>query len=185
MRQRQRLLLKPVNRIWSIASLQEFKPVAWAQDTNIYEVNLRQYTQEGTFNAFIKELPRLRDMGIEIFGLCPLRPSVKKKGWAHWAAIMHAAVIPKRIRNLARSAILSNLVAAAHELGFKVLIDWVANHTGWDHEWTTEHPEFYRRNLDGHFYDAHGWDDVIDLNYDNETLRQAMISCHGILVGRM
>ena len=59
------------------------------------------------------------------------------------------------------------LVDQAHEYGFKVLIDWVANHTGWDHIWTTEHPEFYRKNTDGDFYDSHGWADVIDLNYDS------------------
>ena len=64
---------------------------------------------------------------------------------------------------------------AAHELGFKVIIDWVANHTGWDHRWTREHPDYYRRNHEGNFYEIHGWDDVIDLNYDNKELHVSMI----------
>jgi glycosidase len=68
-----------------------------------------------------------------------------------------------------------NLVYTAHLLGFKVIIDWVANHTGWDHRWTKEHPEFYRMNAEGNFFDANGWEDVIDLNYYNSSLRSEMI----------
>ncbi len=55
------------------------------------------------------------------------------------------------------------------------MIDWVANHTGWDHRWTREHPEYYRKDHEGNFFDSHGWEDVIDLNYDNAALRQAML----------
>ena len=77
------------------------------------------------------------------------------------------------------------LVDQAHEFGFKVLIDWVANHTGWDHVWTTEHPEFYRKNTDGHFYDAHGWADVIDLNYDSPELQIGHDRGHAVLGGNL
>ena len=68
------------------------------------------------------------------------------------------------------------LVNKAHDLGFKVIIDWVANHTGWDHEWVTSHPEYYKVNAAGNFYDNNGWQDVIDLNYYDHAMRNAMIA---------
>jgi alpha-amylase len=153
-----------------------FTAVEWSNDTNIYEVNLRQYTEEGTFNAFIKELPRLRGMGIETLWFMPVTPISKEKRLGTLGSYYACSSYIKTNPEYGTVNEFKNLVAAAHDLGFKVLIDWVANHTGWDHEWTTEHPDFYRRNLDGHFFDAHGWDDVIDLNYDNEELNNTMIS---------
>jgi glycosidase len=155
--------------------MERFKTADWALDTNIYEVNLRQYTPEGTFNAFLKELPRLRDMGIETLWFMPITPIsvVKRLGTlgSYYACSSYTKTNPE----YGTIEDFRNLVAAAHSLGFKVIIDWVANHTGWDHEWTKSNPEFYRRNADGQFYDNHGWEDVIDLNYDMEPLQQAMI----------
>jgi glycosidase len=69
-----------------------------------------------------------------------------------------------------------NLVKKAQTSGFKVIIDWVANHTGFDHHWTKDHPEYYMKNEKGEFYDSHGWQDVIDLNYYNGALRESMIA---------
>jgi glycosidase len=153
----------------------EFNPVSWATDSNIYEVNLRQYTREGSFRAFAKHLPRLRDMGIEILWFMPITP-ISKLGrlgtlGSYYACSDYLTTNPE----FGSVEDFKWLVDQAHELGFKVLIDWVANHTGWDHVWTAGHPEFYRRNLDGHFYDQHGWADVIDLNYDSQELRITMI----------
>ena len=153
-----------------------FKTLEWANDTNIYEVNLRQYTQEGTFNAFIKELPRLRDMGIEILWFMPITPISEEKRLGTLGSYYACSSYVKTNPEYGTVSDFKNLVAAAHELGFKVLIDWVANHTGWDHEWTREHPEFYRRNLDGQFFDNNGWADVIDLNFDNQELWKKMIA---------
>ena len=156
--------------------MEQFPIVEWANNTNIYEVNLRQYTQEGTFNAFIKELPRLRHMGVEILWFMPVTPISLDKRLGTLGSYYACSSYVQTNPEYGSISDFKNLVAAAHELGFKVLIDWVANHTGCDHEWTREHPDFYRRNLDGHFFDAHGWNDVIDLNYDNEELHAKMIS---------
>src|SRR5687767_3242748 len=55
-------------------------PPEWAKNANIYEVNIRQYTPEGTFNAFREHLPRLRDMSVEILWLMPIHPiSIPKR----------------------------------------------------------------------------------------------------------
>jgi alpha-amylase len=153
----------------------QFIPVSWSSNTNIYEVNLRQYTEEGTFQAFEKELPRLKDMGIEILWFMPITPISEKMRQgslgSYYACSDYTATNPE----FGSLEDFKQLVAAAHSLQFKVILDWVANHTGWDHRWTTEHPEFYRRNHDGNFFDAHGWVDVIDLNYDLPEVNQAVV----------
>jgi glycosidase len=152
-----------------------FRPVEWIYPAAIYEVNVRQYTPEGTFNAFCREMPRLRDMGIEVLWFMPITPiSVEKRLGSlgsYYACSDYTAVNPE----FGVLDDFNRLVKYAHELGMKVIIDIVANHTGWDHRWTREHPDFYRRSPDGQFFDAHGWADVIDLNYDNPALRAAMI----------
>lgn len=147
----------------------------WIYSTNIYEVNIRQYTQEGTFHAFAAELPRLKDMGIEVLWFMPVTPISHEKRLgslgSYYACSDYAAVNPE----YGTLDDFRHLVQSAHALGLKVIIDWVANHTGWDHRWITEHPDFYRRDIDGHFFDQHGWADVIDLNYDNKALWEAML----------
>lgn len=155
--------------------MSDFKPVAWSTDTNIYEVNLRQYTPAGTFAAFEKELPRLRNMGIEVLWFMPVTPisTLKRLGslGSYYACSDYTAINPE----YGTMDDFKQLINAAHELNFKVIIDWVANHTGWDHRWTREHPDYYKKSNEGNFYDAHGWADVIDLNYDNPALQAAMI----------
>ena len=153
----------------------EFHPAGWSTDSNIYEVNIRQYTREGSFRAFADHLPRLKDMGVEMLWFMPITP-ISLEGrlgtlGSYYACSDYMNTNPEfgTIRDF------QWLVDQAHELGFKVLIDWVANHTGLDHVWTREHPDFYRRNADGQFYDANGWKDVVDLNYDSSELRTAMI----------
>ncbi|HEY4288311.1 MAG TPA: alpha-amylase family glycosyl hydrolase [Puia sp.] len=151
-----------------------FRPVDWIYSSNIYEVNLRQYTPEGTIAAFCREMPRLRDMGIDVLWFMPITPISKEKRLgslgSYYACSDYTDVNPE----FGTVEDFSRLVKEAHGLGFKVIIDIVANHTGWDHRWTREHPDFYRRNLDGQFFDPNGWEDVIDLNYDNPELRKAM-----------
>lgn len=153
----------------------DFKPLEWVLNTNIYEVNLRQYTPEGTLNAFKGHLPRLKDMGVEVLWFMPLTPISKlnRKGslGSYYACSSYTAINPE----YGTKQDFLSLVEEAHLLGFKVIIDWVANHTGCDHEWTKSHPEFYKRNEFGVFYDQHGWDDVIDLDYANREMRLSMI----------
>jgi len=154
----------------------DFYPLSWATDSNIYEVNLRQYTKEGSFRAFSTHLPRLRDMGVEILWFMPITP-ISRMGMlgtlgSYYACSDYITTNPE----FGSVADFRWLVDQAHQLGFKVIIDWVANHTGWDHVWTKYHPEYYRKNPEGLFYDSNGWADVIDLNYDSADLRSAMIS---------
>ncbi|MEG2333632.1 alpha-amylase family glycosyl hydrolase, partial [Chryseobacterium sp.] len=147
----------------------------WKHTTNIYEVNVRQYTKEGTFKAFEKEMPRLKNMGVKTLWFMPITPiaQLNKKGsmGSPYAASDYVSINPE----LGTISDFKQMVNEAHRLGFKVIIDWVANHTGWDHVWTKSHPEFYLKDPDGSFHKASGMDDIIELDFSNKEMRLAMI----------
>lgn len=154
---------------------------AWAINANIYEVNLRQYSTEGTIAAFEAQLPRLKEMGVDILWFMPIYPisEVKRKGTkgSYYAIADYTAVNPE----FGTMEEFKSLVAKIHEMGMYVVLDWVANHTGWDHTWITEHPEWYTMNGDtirhphGNDGNPTDWYDTAELDYDNEDMRAAMI----------
>jgi glycosidase len=154
-----------------------FLPVSWSSNVSIYEVNIRQYTQEGSFEAFRPHLKRLAEMGISILWFMPITPISSKNRKGRLGSYYASSSYRKTNPEFGSMEEWKRLVAEAHTLGMKVIIDWVANHTGCDHEWAESNPEFYKRDLSGQFYDAHGWDDVIDLDYENPEMRLEMISC--------
>ena len=160
----------------NISSMQtRFKPVEWMHNTNIYEVNIRQFTAAGTFNAFVRELPRLKDMGVKTLWFMPVTPIAQKnkKGslGSYYACSDYTAINPE----FGTLDDFKSLVKQAHEMGFKVIIDWVANHTGWDHIWTKEHPEYFLKDsATNDFKRASGMDDIIELDFSNKDLRMAM-----------
>ncbi|MEI9946666.1 MAG: alpha-amylase family glycosyl hydrolase [Chitinophagaceae bacterium] len=154
-----------------------FKPLDWVHSTNIYEVNVRQYTAEGTFNAFAKELPRLIDMGVQVLWFMPIYPigEVNRKGTI--GSYYSISDYKKVSSDYGTFDDFKNLVNQAHALGFKIILDWVANHTAWDHVWTKSHPDFFTKDHAGNFRPPFpDWADVIDLNFDNKELWSEMIS---------
>lgn len=154
----------------------DFKPVEWAHATNIYEVNIRQYTFEGSFKAFARHLPRLRDMGVGTIWFMPITPIAKKnrKGalGSYYACSDYLSVNPE----FGTLDDFKQVVKEAQSLGMKVIIDWVANHTGWDHVWTESNRDFYVTDRGGSLMPPFPeWEDTLKLNYDNPRLRKAMI----------
>lgn len=154
----------------------------WALKANIYEVNIRQYTPEGTIAAFARHLPRLKKMGVDILWLMPVFPisKTKRKGTlgSYYAVSDYRAVNPE----FGTKSDFRSLVELTHALDMRIVLDWVPNHTGWDHKWIRTKPEFYNKCKDGHiteplnhFGEPMGWTDVADLNYSNRELRKAMI----------
>ncbi|MEZ4858729.1 MAG: alpha-amylase family glycosyl hydrolase [Flavobacteriaceae bacterium] len=165
----------------------------------IYEANIRQYSPEGTFNAFAQDIPKLKELGVKIIWLMPIHPismaKRKAKGdllvadiedpeerkkylGSPYAVANYTAVNP----DMGTMEDFSAMVDIAHENGMYVILDWVPNHTGWDHPWITEHPEYYTKNNKGEITDPiqdngepWGWTDVADLNYGNQEMRKAMI----------
>ncbi len=156
----------------------------WAKNANIYEVNIRQYTPEGTLKAFTRHLPRIHAMGVDILWLMPIFPvsQERRKGTlgSYYAVADFRQVNPE----FGTMEDFKFLLQAAHNAGLRVILDWVPNHTGWDHPWISAHPEYYTQNAEGQIIDpidpktgkSWGWTDVADLNYANPDLRKAMIS---------
>jgi glycosidase len=155
--------------------IDSFKQVSWANTASIYEVNIRQYTAEGTFKAFEKHLPRIKEMGIDIIWFMPITPisQVNKKGslGSYYACSSYTKISPE----FGSETDFKDLVDAAHALGMKVIIDWVANHTGCHHEWMQANPSWFTQDAAGNFTEHNGWDDVVDLNFDNPLMRIALI----------
>lgn len=148
----------------------------WSKDAVIYEVNIRQHTLEGTFNAFSEDIPRLKAMGIDILWIMPIHPVGEKnrKGnlGSYYSITDYKSVNPE----FGSKEDFRKLVKTAHSNGMKLIIDWVANHTAWDHPWTESHPEYYVKNAAGEFQPpVADWSDVIHLDYSNAELRNAML----------
>ncbi|WP_121354529.1 alpha-amylase family glycosyl hydrolase [Flavisolibacter nicotianae] len=148
----------------------------WIRHTNIYEVNLRQYTAEGTIRAFAAHLPRLRDMGVETLWFMPITPIAQKNKKGSMGSYYACSDYTSVAEEFGTVDDFKNLVQQAHDMGFKVILDWVANHTGWDHWWTVEHPDWYEKDEHtGDFKKASGMDDIIELDFKNPVMRKAMI----------
>ena len=166
----------------------------------IYEVNIRQYSESGTFEAFTNDIPHLKELGVKIIWVMPIFPISKTKRKATGGDFAYLIEDEdKRNRMLGSYYAVSDftkvnpefgtindfrkMIKTAHENGMFLILDWVPNHTGWDHKWLTTNPEYYTQNEKGEVIDpinpdsgeSWGWADVADLNYDNMNMRQEMI----------
>ena len=163
---------------------------AWSRDANIYEVNIRQYSKEGTINAFAAHLPRLKKMGVDILWLMPVQPIGEKnrkgKLGSYYAVRDYTAINPE----FGTMDDMKRMVKQAHGLGMRVILDWVANHTAWDNPWVTQHDDWYKKNNNGEIYpvtfhegaEPEYWTDVVALDYSKPEVWNAMIDAMGFWV---
>lgn len=145
------------------------------ENSVIYELNTRQFTDEGTFKAAQSQLPRLKDLGVDIVWLMPIYPigEMERKGTlgSYYAIKDYCATNPE----FGTLDDFDAFVKKAHELGMKVILDWVANHTSPDHPWVTEKPsEWYYRDEKGKTIVEYDWTDIAKLNYECPEVRKAM-----------
>jgi glycosidase len=150
----------------------------WSKNAVIYEVNIRQYTPEGTFNAFATHLPRLKDLGVDILWLMPINPigiKNRKEPLGSYYSVRDYKDVNPEFGNLDD---FKNLVAKAHELGFHVIIDWVPNHSSWDNKLAVEHPDWYTKDAKGNFIPPLGfdWTDVIQFDWSKKELQDYMLN---------
>ncbi|WP_457420727.1 alpha-amylase family glycosyl hydrolase [Roseateles sp. P5_E7] len=149
---------------------------SWARNATLYQINTRQFTPEGTLRAAEAQLPRLKNLGVDILWLMPIHPigQVNRKGalGSPYAVSDYLAVNPE----LGTLADLKRFVDTAHSLGLKVILDWVGNHTAWDNVLVKSHPDWYDRDEQGGFRPTpwYDWDDIIDLDYSKPALRRYM-----------
>ena len=146
----------------------------WAVDGTIYELNTRQFTPEGTFKAATAQLEKIKDLGVDIIWVMPIQPIGKKdrKGTlgSYYAIADYTAFNPE----FGTRADFEEFVAKAHSLGMKVILDWVANHTSPDNVWATN-PGWHKRDSLGQMKIQYDWYDIVELDYENQDMRRAMI----------
>lgn len=147
----------------------------WSRNAVIYEVNLRQFTDSGTITAFDAQLPRLKELGVDILWFMPVYPISEKnrKGelGSYYAVKDYKAFNPE----FGTLEQFKETVGKAHDLGMKVILDWVPNHSGCDNAWVEEHPDWYARNDAGEMFGPYDWTDVYKFDYSNPEMRAAMV----------
>jgi len=158
----------------SCAKQAETRHPQWAYDATIYELNTRQLTEEGTFRAAEAVLPMLRENGIDIIWVMPCQPigKITRKGTlgSYYSIIDYCQINPE----FGTREDFEHFLATAHEMGFKVILDWVANHTAPDSEWTKNEGWHYRDSL-GNLMVQYDWTDISKLDYHNQDMRNAML----------
>ncbi len=147
----------------------------WSRNAVIYEVNLRQYTDSGTVTAFARELPRLKELGVDILWMMPIHPISKdgRKGTlgSYYAVADYKAFNPE----FGTIDQFKEVVKQIHDNGMKVILDWVPNHSGRDNKWVTEHPDWYEKDSLGNMKGVYDWTDVYVFDYSNKEMRKGMI----------
>lgn len=147
----------------------------WAYNSVIYEMNVRQYTPEGTFDAAAQQLPRLKRLGVDVIWLMPVYPIgvEERKGTlgSYYAISDYCAINPE----FGTMADFDSFLSKAHGMGFKVILDWVANHTSPDAVWESEKPkDWYVRDSLGNTVTQYDWTDIAELNYGSRDMRAEM-----------
>lgn len=154
----------------------QIKNPDWLKNATLYEINVRQFSKEGTFKAVEKELPRLRKMGIDIIWLMPIHPIgiVNRKGslGSFYSVKDYLEINPE----FGTEEDFRHLVETVHAQGMRLILDWVANHSSWDNALVTKHPEWYKKSQDGNFQSLpwRDYDDIIDFDYTQPGLREYM-----------
>ncbi len=152
------------------------KAPSWALNTPVYEIFVRQQTPEGTFTALIGDLDRIKSLGIELIWLMPIHPigEENRKGTAGspYAVKDYYATSPE----LGSLDEFKALVKEIHKRDMHIILDFVMNHTAWDNQLMTDHPQWYTHDESGEIVPPNAdWSDVADLNYDNPELRNYML----------
>ena len=164
-------LFLAIAAVLALASCSQPYHPEWTYNSVVYEVNVRQFSPEGTFKGVEGQLPRLKDLGVDVLWLMPMYEigTVERKGslGSYYAISDYKKVNPE----FGTMEDFEHLLAVAHRLGFKVILDWVANQTAPDHVWMTEKPaDFYERDADGNAIWEYDWTDTRSLNYENQEV---------------
>jgi glycosidase len=149
----------------------------WSKNAVLYEVNVRQFTPEGTFNAFAEHLPRLKELGVNVLWFMPVTPigiKNRKEPLGSYYSVRDYMNVNPAFGTLDD---FKKVVSEAHDMGFHVIIDWVPNHSSWDNNLTVEHPNWYERDSSGNFKPPVGtdWTDVIQFDWTNKELQDYMM----------
>jgi len=148
----------------------------WAKKSTIYEVNVRQFTPEGTFAAFREHLPRLQALGVDILWFMPIHPIGVKNRKGTLGSYYSVQCFRKINPEFGTEEEFKDLVREIHSLGMRIILDFVPNHTAPDHRWVTENPDWYIWREDGTLYYKHDWYDIAQLNWANPEVADAILA---------
>lgn len=138
----------------------------------IYQANPRFFGSEECLKGVTAQIPRIASMGCDVLWVMPVcAPGQDDRSIGSPYCIRDFTALNSRYGTMAD---FDDMVRAAHEAGMKVILDWIANHTSWDHAWISEHPEYYVRDAAGNIQQASSWTDVAQLDYSNPALHTAM-----------
>lgn len=156
------------------SSSEEFEGLAETQDVVLYEVNLRAFSANGNLGGVVSRLNNIEDLGVNVIWLMPIYPVGQVNSVNSPYCVRDYQSVADEYGTLQD---LKTLVARAHDKNIAVILDWVANHTAWDHPWITEHPDWYTQDGNGNIVQPPGtnWADVADLNFDSQEMRREMI----------
>lgn len=146
----------------------------WMKDAVIYEVNLRQATPERNLKGMQLQLPRLKDLGVDILWLMPIHPISEKNRKGSKGSYYAVADYKKVNPEFGTFDDLKEFVRTAHSLGMKVIIDEVCNHSGCDNAWLETNPDFYVHDKKGNLVSPYDWTDTYKFDYSNPKMREAM-----------
>ena len=154
----------------------QLKHPEWSKNATIYQLNVRQFSAEGTFRAAETQLPHIKALNVDIIWLMPIHPIGEKnrKGslGSPYSVKDYYGVNPE----FGTLDDLKHFIATAHHLGLKVILDWVPNHTAWDNPLAVQHPDWYQHDWKGNFRPTawFDWADIINLDYRSPGLRKYM-----------
>jgi glycosidase len=169
-------LLIPASAAFAVSAPNAVLPT-WVKSATVYEVNVRQYSSNSKLSSVTSDIPRLKSLGVDVLWLMPIYPIGVTNRLGSLGSPYSIKDYKKVNPEFGTAADLKALVKAAHKAGMHVILDWVANHTAWDNAWVSSHPDWYTQ-VNGQIISpaGTGWNDVADLNYDNQDMRAAMIS---------
>ena len=152
-----------------------FANVTDRQDATIYQVNIRAFSNQSNFQGVIARLDSIKALGANVIYLMPIYPVGTVKGINSPYCIENYKAINSEFGSLDD---LRTLIDGAHNRNMSVIIDWVANHTSWDHEWISSHKDWYLQDGIGNIVSppGTGWNDVAQLNFKNAAMRLEMIN---------
>jgi len=153
-----------------------FQSPEWAVNANIYKVNIRQYSEEGTFKAFTEDLPRLQEMGVNILWLMPVIPIGEENRKGTLGNLYSVKNYTEINPEFGSKADFRGLIEEAQSLRMWVIMDLPAGYTSPDAVWTETNPGFYVTDEDGNYLSpGDDQQDVIQLDSENRELWNAMI----------
>ncbi len=147
---------------------------ASVDDLVLYEVNIRAFSSNGDLSGVTARLDSIKALGVNVIWLMPIYPVGIENGVNSPYSVRDFNAVANEYGNLED---LRNLIDAAHQKEMAVILDFVANHTAWDHPWIDAHPDWYTQDASGNIVHPPGtnWTDVADLNFENDSMQVAMI----------